>query len=294
MQLLVLVAVALLMFIVVGALSAAAGLADVPLMQIPYLYAVQAVTQVLTMAVPTVVIAAVYFRGRQRAFYRMDFGGRRWLMALAGMVVMLLIVPLDEALTRWNEAWDLGALGESLRAMQDTTEGLVNDMFAQTSVGGLLVNLLVIGLVPAVCEELFFRTGIQNLLERWFTGNYEGAAPRRGRGFGMHAAVWVTAAVFSLFHGEMFSFMPRLLMGAVLGYLYVYGGSLLVNMAAHFINNATLVVLYWLYSNGLSPVDPTGDLMIGWPVTVCCTLAALTLFYTTFIMKRDPGAGKNK
>lgn len=294
MQLLVLVAVALLMFIVVGALSAAAGLADVPLMQIPYLYAVQAVTQVLTMAVPTVVIAAVYFRGRQRAFYRMDFGGHRWLMALAGMVVMLLIVPLDEALTRWNEAWDLGALGESLRAMQDTTEGLVNDMFAQTSVGGLLVNLLVIGLVPAVCEELFFRTGIQNLLERWFTGNYEGAAPRRGRRVGMHAAVWVTAAVFSLFHGEMFSFMSRLLMGAVLGYLYVYGGSLLVNMAAHFINNATLVVLYWLYSNGLSPVDPTGDLMIGWPVTVCCTLAALTLFYTTFIMKRDPGAGKNK
>ena len=271
MQLLVLVAVALLMFIVVGALSAAAGLADVPLMQIPYLYAVQAVTQVLTMAVPTVVIAAVYFRGRQRAFYRMDFGGRRWLMALAGMVVMLLIVPLDEALTRWNEAWDLGALGESLRAMQETTEGLVNDMFAQTSVGGLLVNLLVIGLVPAVCEELFFRTGIQNLLERWFTGNYEGAAPRRGRGAGMHAAVWVTAAVFSLF-----------------------GGSLLVNMAAHLINNATLVVLYWLYSNGLSPVDPTGDLMIGWPVTVCCTLAALTLFYTTFIMKRDPGAEKNK
>ncbi len=294
MQLLVLVAVALLMFIVVGALSAAAGLADVPLMQIPYLYAVQAVTQVLTMAVPTVVVAAVYFHGRQRAFYRMDFGGRRWLMALAGMVVMLLIVPLDEALTRWNEAWDLGALGESLRAMQETTEGLVNDMFAQTSVGGLLVNLLVIGLVPAVCEELFFRTGIQNLLERWFTGNYEGTAPRRGRGFGMHAAVWVTATVFSLFHGEMFSFMPRLLMGAVLGYLYVYGGSLLVNMAAHFINNATLVVLYWLYSNGLSPVDPTGDLMIGWPVTVCCTLAALTLFYTTFIMKRDPGAGKNK
>ena len=292
MQLLVLAAVSLVALLPVVLLTAALAIAGIPVNEMPSLYVTQAVTQLLTMALPVLVVTMVYYRGRQREYYRLDFSGRRWLMALAGMVIMMLIVPLDDALARWNQTWELGALGDGLHALQDKTEGLIEEMFSTTGVGGLIVNMLVIALVPAVCEELFFRAGIQNLLERWFTGSYEGAKRCRCKAFGSHAAVWVTAVVFSLIHGEIFSFVPRVLMGAVLGYLYVYSGSLLVNMAAHFLNNGMLVVLYWLYYNGLSTVDPESDMMIGWPVTVCCTLAALTLFYASFIMGHSRATDK--
>lgn len=289
MQLLVMAAVSLGMLLVVGVLSAVLAIAGIPIAEMPHIYVTQAVTQLLTLALPVLIVTTIYYRGRQREYYRLDFSGRRWTMALAGMAIMLLIVPLDDALARWNQTWELGAMGEALRAMQDKTEGLINDMFSATGIGGLLTNLLVIALVPAVCEELFFRAGIQNLLERWFTGSHDGGGAGRRKAIGTHAAVWVTAVVFSLIHGEMFSFVPRVLMGAVLGYLYVCSGSLLVNMAAHFINNGLLVALFWLYHNGLSTVDPEGDLTIGWPVTACCTLAALTLFYVTFVMGKARG-----
>ena len=287
MQLLVMAAVSIVMLLVVAVVSFVVGMAGVPIAEMPYIYVAQAVTQLLTLALPVLVVTMVYYRGRQKEYYRLDFGGGSWLMALAGMVIMMLLVPLDDALARWNQTWELGALGDVLHKMQEQTEGVVKEMFSQSGVGGLIVNMLVIAVVPAVCEELFFRAGIQNLLERWFTGNYEGARECRSKCFGKHAAVWVTALIFSLIHGEMFSFVPRVVMGAVLGYLYIYSGSIVVNVAAHFMNNGLIAVLYWLYNNGMSTLDPTEDMAIAWPVTVCCTLAALLLFYTTFVMKRQ-------
>ena len=280
MQMLVMVGISLFLMLVAMIPLVIYGLAGGDMNSASTNMIVVAASQVLMFLLPPVLMVRWYYSEERRGFWKLDFSGNRWLLALAGVVVMLLLSPLTDWLSTWNGTWSFGPLTDNLRAMQEKSENEMASLLGTTTVGGLLFNLLVVAVVPAVCEEAFFRVGLQSLFYRW-TGN-------------AHAAVWVTAVIFSLIHLEMFSFMPRLLMGAVLGYLYVYGGSLLVNMAAHFINNATLVVLYWLYSNGLSPVDPTGNLMIGWPVTVCCTLAALTLFYTTFIMKRDPGAGKNK
>lgn len=232
---------------------------------------VQGITQVLTFLVPVLLMTVIYYRGEMRDYYRLDFGGRRWGYALAGVVVMLLLIPLNEWLTQWNDGWQLGRLGELLRKLQEQTEGLVEQMFATDTVGGLLANLLVIALIPAICEEVFFRAGIQNLLQRW-TRN-------------PHVAIWLTAVIFSLGHGEVFSFMPRFVMGAMLGYLYVYGGSLLPNVAAHFVNNALVTVLYWLVARGVLDIDPEAPLGIGTTLIVCCTVAAVILFVATFLLR---------
>ena len=141
-------------------------------------------------------------------------------------------------------------------------------MLDVTSVSGLLFNLLVVAVVPAVCEEAFFRVGIQNLMHRW-TGN-------------IHAAIWITAALFSVVHFEAYSFMPRFLMGALLGYLFVYGGSFVVNASAHFVNNAVVVALYWLSARGIIGIDMASPLGLNPMVTICCTLAAVVLFVVAF------------
>lgn len=232
----------------------------------------QAITQVLVFLVPVVLMTVIYYKGSAREYYRLRFGRREWLMALAAAVVTLLLVPANDWLTTWNDGWNLGLVGEKLRELQNQTEGMVEQMLSTDTVGGLLANLVVVALLPAVCEEVFFRAGIQNLLQRWFRNP--------------HVAIWLAAIIFSLGHGELFSFMPRFVLGALLGYLYVYGGSILVNSAAHFTNNVLVVLMYWLSARGVLPLDPSEPLTVGWLLTACCTLAAVGVLWVTFFGKK--------
>lgn len=263
MQLLVMLALSLGMLLVASLPEVVLVAAGVDVMSRPAVMWIQAFTQLLTFLVPVLLMTLIYYRGRQREYYRLEFSGRKWYYALVGVVSLLLLMPAIDWLTVWNDSWNLGRVGEMLRSLQDVTEGLVEEMMSTTTVGGLLVNLLVVALIPAVCEEVFFRAGIQNLLQRWFKNG--------------HAAIWVTALIFSLGHGEVFAFVPRFLMGAVLGYLYVYSGSLLPNMLTHFFNNAFVVVAYWLVARGVLDIDPEAPLAVGALLTACCTLAAVAV-----------------
>ena len=228
MHLLVLFLLSLSMMVISVLLGAAVGPVN-PKSGDPWLPWIswQALSQVLMFALPTLAIAWMYYRPGQRQWLRLDFAGRRWLLALSGVVTMFLLVPITDWLTTWNDAMHLPvalkSVEESLRNAGEQSQGMLQLLMSEENPW---VCLLFVALVPAVCEELFFRAGIQNLLLRWWS-------PVRADGtssaVGLHAAVWVTAAVFSLAHFEVFAFLPRLLLGALLGYLYVGGGSLVVN-----------------------------------------------------------------
>jgi membrane protease YdiL (CAAX protease family) len=280
LQLLVMLAMSLGLMLIATLVTAPFLILSGGSMSTTALLVTQAVTQLLTFLLPVVLMTVIYYRKEQRAFYRLDFGGQKWLYGLAGVVIMLLFIPLNDWLTEWNDSWNLGRLGELMRSLQEQTEAILKQIVAADTVGGLLANLLVVALVPAVCEEVFFRAGIQNLLQRWISA--DGRKP-----WGVHVAIWLTAIIFSLGHGEIFAFMPRLVMGATLGYLYVFGGSLLPNMLAHFVNNALVVVLYWLVARGVLDIDPEAPLRVGLELTVCCTAAAVALFGVTFLRRRN-------
>lgn len=227
-----------------------------------------AITQVFTFGLPPVIVARMYYRDEVRSFLRFDVSGRNWLLGLAGVVVLMLLMPLTDWLSVWNDGWHWSGMWEAvereLRRVGEMSQTMVELTLRECHP---LLSLLCVALVPAICEELFFRAGVQNLLQRWFKNP--------------HAAVWVTAALFSLAHGEVFAFLPRFLLGALLGYLYVGGGSLVVNVLVHFVNNAIVVILFWLATpeSGFDPMAPLG---VGWTVTLACSLAAVMLMVVTF------------
>ena len=271
LQLLVMLAMALGMLLISSIITTPMMLIDAT--SRPMILIAQSLTQLLTFLVPVVLMTVIYYRTSMREYLRLNFSGRHWYYALAGVVATLLIIPANDWLTTWNDSWNLGRIGELLRRLQDATEGVVESMMSTDTVWGLLGNLLVVALIPAVCEEVFFRAGIQNLLQKWVKNP--------------HLAIWLTAIIFSLGHGEVFSFVPRFVLGALLGYLYVYGGSLLPNMMAHFVNNAILVVLYWLIARGVVDIDPEAPLQVDWALTALCTLAAIAVLAATFYRKKD-------
>jgi hypothetical protein len=61
-----------------------------------------------------------------------------------------------------------------------------------------------------------------------------------------HLAIWCSAILFSAIHLQFYGFVPRMLMGALFGYMLVWTGSLWTPILMHFTNNAMAVILYFV------------------------------------------------
>ncbi len=78
-------------------------------------------------------------------------------------------------------------------------------------------------MLPAVGEELIFRYALQGRI--------------LGAKMAPESAIFLTAFIFSAIHMEALGFLPRLVMGLVLGYVYYYSQNILVPMILHALNN---------------------------------------------------------
>ena len=160
-----------------------------------------------------------------------------WQEALAAVVVMLLAIPGINLLSAWNQQMVLpewmSGIEQWMRMQEDAAAQLTEQFLRVDTVGGLLVNIGLMALLPAVGEELTFRGVVQGM----FTRN-------------KHVAIWATAAIFSFVHMQFYGFLPRMLMGAMFGYMLWWTGSLWVPMLMHFVNNcAAVVVAYFAYNH---------------------------------------------
>ena len=171
-----------------------------------------------------------------------EIGFRRpnsaWIL-LIGVALMFVSLPLTNLLTSWNEKMNFGEAFESLEALlkqlEETAGDLTEQMLQVDSIGGLLFNLLVIALIPAIGEELTFRGVLQQALTKRMN---------------VHVAVFLSAFIFSFIHFQFYGFLPRMFLGLLLGYLFYYSGSLWTSILMHFVNNgAAVVVSYLQYKN---------------------------------------------
>lgn len=104
--------------------------------------------------------------------------------------------------------------------------------------GGLILNLCIFAILPAVCEELFFRGFLQN---------------RLSLDLNPHLAIWISAMIFSFVHFQFLAFFSRMVLAALLGYFFYVTGNLLASMIAHFFYNFLMIILTWMStSNGLT------------------------------------------
>ena len=180
-----------------------------------------------------------------------------WLI-LAGLVLMFISLPVTNQLTTWNEGLKFGGalqtLDDLLKNLEETAEALTERMLNVSTFGGLLFNLLIIALIPAVGEELTFRGVLQQSLTRGMKNP--------------HVAIWLSAAIFSFIHFQFYGFLPRMFLGIILGYMFYISGSLWTSILMHFLNNGTAVVLYYLNNKGIIDIDVDhfGALQNGWLV----------------------------
>lgn len=166
---------------------------------------------------------------------------------LIGIILLLSIsTPPMNLLIDWNAnvsfPESLSDIEHSFRQMEQSAEAITQTMLSDTSVWGLISGILVIGILTGFSEELFFRGGIQKTLIS------SGSNP--------HIAIWISAFVFSTLHFQFFGFIPRLLLGALFGYLYYSTKSIWVNASAHALNNSIVVIMSWLEARNLINFEP--------------------------------------
>lgn len=136
----------------------------------------------------------------------------------------------------------LSGIERWMRESEDSANH-ITELFLKTSTTmGLLVNILMIAIIPAVGEELLFRGIIQRIFSEW-TKNY-------------HWGIWISAIIFSALHLQFYGFIPRVILGASFGYLLAWSGNLWFPVIAHFINNAVAVFAYHFYNKGIINIDP--------------------------------------
>lgn len=153
-------------------------------------------------------------------------------------LAMLCFMPMMSLISNWNESMQfpnsLQFLQDWMRESEDSAALMTKKIVEDATWIGFFINLIVLALLPAIGEELFFRGCLQNIFGRWMRNK--------------HAVIWLVAIIFSAFHLQFFGFVPRLLLGAFFGYLYLWSRNIYLPIFGHFVNNAGAAVTAFYYS----------------------------------------------
>lgn len=185
-------------------------------------------------------------------------------LTIAGIVALICSIPAMNALIAWNESLPMP---DAFRAAESQAGETIAMLMGHGSVSGLIAGLLIVGLLAPLCEELYFRGCLQRILAT--------------SGFNVHAAVWISAIIFSAVHMQMAGFFPRLLLGAFFGYLVVWSGSVWTSVAAHAFNNIIAAISEWSMMRGTQTgIDHVGqDSTVMVAVSIVLTAVMIIAIY---------------
>lgn len=199
------------------------------------------IQDIFAFILPAVVAMALFYL---RPLHVMGLDRMPSLKALAVVVVFYLVsLPAMNWLVDFNgsmvlPSW-MSGVEEAMRQAEDMAADATKQILDINTIPQLLFCLFVVGLMAGLSEEMLFRGAMQRTMQ--------------DSRLGAHTAIWVTAIVFSAFHMQFFGFLPRMLLGAWLGYLFVWTRSLWVPIIAHTLNNSTVVVMSYLAGKGVVP-----------------------------------------
>jgi len=198
----------------------------------------QTVQSISLFVIPPILLATL-FGNKPSEYLKLNIKPKNVYLITVSVIVMAAI-PFINFTEMINSKLSLPSFMTGLEQWMKNTEDnatILTENFLKTnSINGLLFNLFMMAMIPAIGEELVFRGLFQRLFTEWFK-NY-------------HWGIIASAAVFSAFHLQFYGFVPRMLLGVVFGYFLIWSGSLWLPIMAHFINNAMGVIYFYLYHNG--------------------------------------------
>lgn len=169
-------------------------------------------------------------------------GRGRWLSPLFWLLAGVALVFLMGSLGGLVKNLSLGGWADGL---QEQREGQISGYLKNSSLAGLGVNLMLMALVPALCEELFFRGAVMKFL----------------LSFRMQP-IWAfiaTSLFFTVLHSSLYEFLPIFAGSMILCFIGYYTGSIVNTIVVHFLNNAIQLLVQYFSSPDTTAVANDGS-----------------------------------
>ncbi|WP_338791084.1 CPBP family intramembrane glutamic endopeptidase [Bernardetia sp. MNP-M8] len=197
--------------------------------------------------------------------------------------IFLVVVVL--AIVAFPAVWVTGALNGAvefpealkgletwMREKEDAAQTLTLFMTDFASPMQAILGFIVVAILAGLTEEVFFRGVVQPLFQN-LTKN-------------KHAAIWITAIIFSAIHFQFYGFIPRMLLGALFGYLYIYTNNITVPIWAHILNNGLTLILFLFVDKEMlnAPAMETNDFATMIPLGILSILLCVGIL--KFIQKQ--------
>lgn len=186
------------------------------------------------------------------------------------LLLIIAIQPLISFTGYYNSLMtfpeSLAGVEKWMKDMEASTNALMERFLTTDSVQTLLLNIFIVAIVAGITEEFFFRGSMQQIFKKICKNR--------------HVAVWITAFIFSFIHIQFYGFVPRLLLGALLGYIFLWSGNLWIAVIIHAVNNLMSVLLFHFY-HGTPVYDQAESLGTGdtiWLTVVSTAISGVILF----------------
>lgn len=224
----------------------------------------------LTMFVfPALIFSYLFYKNKWSSHLRINESPKLKNLVL-GSIIILIAFPLAQLALWLNMQLPLPS---TLIEMEEGTAELVRNLLLVHEPYELWFNIFVIAVIPAIGEEFIFRGFVQkNIMKA--TKN-------------PHIAIWVAAIIFSAIHMQFQGFLPRVVLGGILGYLFYWTGNLWVPIFAHFMNNAFQIVGQYFYQKGMVDINMDETVVeINWGITIASIILVFVL--SRFLIKLNP------
>ena len=252
-----------------SAMSAANGNSTDGLNLLKYYQVIQSIG---LFCVPPFVLAFLY-HGRIAEYLKLDRSTHIQVFLMTAVCLLAFIPAINfmgDLNSKMSLPESLAGIETKMKNMEESARVLTEKFMLVDGISGLLFNVFMIAVLPAIGEELMFRGVVQNIFTRWTKNK--------------HWGIWITAFLFSAMHMQFYGFLPRFMLGAMFGYLLVWTGSMWVPITAHFVNNLMGVVGYFLMGKGLisEDIEEVGTGSGQWVYVVLSLLVVGGLLYLIY------------
>jgi membrane protease YdiL (CAAX protease family) len=202
---------------------------------------IQSMTAILGFFIPTIVVATMLYR---RPLKLLGFSGSPVSVKQVVLVILLIGASLLVATSLsylTNSTPIPGAWKVRFDRLEEEYNKQVSAIISLKTGKDYVIGLVILAFLPALCEETFFRGGLQNFLSRG-----------TGRPW---LAIVIVSILFSLAHFSFYGFLSRFFLGLVLGALFQYSGKLWLSILAHFINNALAITVLYISIQQGKPME---------------------------------------
>lgn len=192
--------------------------------------------QILLMLLPTLVLAKYVYRDNVSIILRMRFPSFKEIGAF--VLGLILLTPLLQ-----NFLYIQNFLLQRLASVSPFVKSIMNsldqlDTLIEKTYGNLLTShsvfessfiIFVVAVVPALCEETFFRGFVQKSFEQKLKPLW---------------SILITGIFFGLYHFNPYGLIALIALGVYFGYAAYASNSIFVPITLHFFNNFVAVLAF--------------------------------------------------